>query len=126
MKIATTVARYLLGGGFIVFGLNAFLQFMPAPEMTEEGGRFMGLLFGSGYFNYIAVLKVVAGLMLVLGRFVPLGLTFLGPILVNILLFHISFDPEGIGMGLMFTILWFAVFWAYRESFKGLFEAQPA
>jgi len=126
MKIVTTVARYLLGGGFIVFGLNAFLQFMPPIELPEEGGQFMGLLFGSGYFNYIATLKIVAGLMLVLGRFVPLALTLLGPILVNILLFHISFDPAGIGMGLVFTILWFAVFWAHRESFKGLFEAKAA
>ena len=126
MKVAATVARYLLGGGFIVFGLNAFLQFMPPLELPEEGGQFIALLFGSGYFNYIAILQIVAGLMLVFGRFVPLGLALLGPILLNILLFHISFDPAGIGMGLFFTILWFAVFWAHRASFKGLFEATPA
>ena len=126
MKVAATVARYLLGVGFIVFGLNAFFEFMPPLELPEDGGQFIGLLFESGYFNYIAIIKIVAGLMLVLGRFVPLGLTLLGPILVNILLFHISFDPAGIGMGLFFTILWFVVFSAHRDSFKGLFEATPA
>lgn len=126
MKAAATVARYLLGLGFVVFGLNAFLQFMPPPELPEPGAQFMGLLFGSGYFNYIAILKIVGGLMLLVGRFVPLGLTLLGPILVNILLFHISFDMAGIGMGLVFTVLWSIVFWSYKGSFQRLFEARSS
>lgn len=53
-----------------------------------------------------------------LGGFVPLGLTLLGPVLVNILLYHIAFDPAGIGMGLVFTALWFIVFWQYKGSFR--------
>lgn len=123
MKHVATVARYLLGIGFLIFGINAFAQFMPPPELPEKGMQFMGLLFESGYFNYIAVLKIASGIMLLLGRFVPLGLTLLGPILVNILLFHVSFDMAGIGMGLFFTLLWFIVFGAYRESFKGILSA---
>lgn len=123
MKHIATVARYLLGVGFVVFGLNAFLQFMPPPELSERGMQFMGLLFESGYFNYIAIIKIAAGLMLILGRFVPLGLTLLGPILVNILLFHVAFDPATIGMGLVFTVLWFIVFWSRKKSFDGILSA---
>lgn len=123
MKKVAMVARYLLGLGFVVFGLNAFLQFMPPPELTEKGGQFMGLLFESGYFNYIAVLKIAAGLMLIAGRYVALGLTLLGPILVNILLFHIAFDFATIGMGLFFTILWFLVFFDRKGSFSGILSA---
>ena len=120
MTTVAMVARYLLGIGFVVFGLNAFLQFMPPPELPEEGGRFMTLLFSSGYFNAIAILKIAAGLMLLLGKFVPLGLTFLGPILVNILLFHLAFDPAGIGMGLVFTVLWGLVFLRHKSAFQGI------
>ena len=123
MKAAATVARYLLGAGMVVFGLNAFLHFLPPPELPESGAQFMGLLFGSGYFNFIAILKIAGGALLLLGRFVPLGLTLLGPILVNVLLFHISFDMAGIGLGLMFTVLWFLVFSCYKKSFHGIFEA---
>lgn len=123
MKIAAMIARYLLGLGFVVFGLNAFLQFMPPPEMTDQGGQFMGLMFESGYFNFVAVIKIVGGLFLLLGRFVPLGLTLLGPVLVNILLFHVAFDPAGIGMGLVFTVLWFLVFWQYKDSFRTVLSA---
>lgn len=126
MKAAATVARYLLGAGMFVFGLNAFLLFMPAPELPESGAQFMGLLFGSGYMKFIAIFKIAGGALLLSGRFVPLGLTFLGPIMVNILLFHISFDMAGIGMGLLFTVLWFLVFSAYKASFSGLFEASPS
>ena len=123
MKVAATIARYLLGLGMFVFGINAFLKFMSPPPMPEMGEQFMGLLFESGYFNAVAVLMIVGGLMLVAGRFVPLGLTLLGPVLVNILLFHLAFDLKGIVMGLVFTVLWFAVFWERREAFSSLWVA---
>jgi len=120
MKRAATVARYVLAIGFIVFGANAFLNFMSPPEVGEQGGQFMGLLFESGYFNAIAILKIAAGVLLLLGRFVPLGLTLLAPILVNILLFHVAFDPKGIGMGLVFTVLWLLVFSRHTSAFRPL------
>lgn len=123
MKIAAMIARYLLGLGFVVFGLNAFLQFLPPPELSGQGGEFMELMVESGYFNFVAVIKIVGGLLLLLGRFVPLGLTLLGPVLVNILLFHIAFDPAGTGMGLFFTVLWFVVFWQYKGSFRTVLSA---
>jgi uncharacterized membrane protein YphA (DoxX/SURF4 family) len=123
MKIVAMIARYLLGLSFVVFGLNAFLHFMPPPEMPEKGGLFLGLMFESGYFQFVAIIKILGGLLLLLGRFVPLGLTLLGPILVNILLFHITFDPPGIGMGLFVTVLWFIVFWQYKDSFRPLLSA---
>lgn len=123
MKIAAMIARYLLGLGFVVFGLNAFLQFLPPPELSGQGGEFMELMVESGYFNFVAVIKIVGGLLLLLGRFVPLGLTLLGPVLVNILLFHIAFDPAGTGMGFFFTVLWFVVFWQYKGSFRTVLSA---
>lgn len=123
MKIVAMIARYLLGLSFVVFGLNAFLQFMPSPELPEKGGLFLGLMFESGYFQFVAIIKILGGLLLLLGRFVPLGLTLLGPILVNILLFHITFDPPGIGMGLFVTVLWLVVFWQYKDSFRTLLSA---
>ena len=119
MKLSAAIARYLLGVGMVVFGVNAFLPFMPSPPVTEQGGQFVGLLFGS-YFNAVAALELVGGLLLLHGRLVPLGLTLLGPILVNILLFHIAFDPGGIALGLIFTLLWLLVFWHRKDAFKTL------
>ena len=41
-------------------------------------------------------LQVLGGLLLLLNRFVVLALVLLGPIIVNILLFHLLVAPEGI------------------------------
>jgi hypothetical protein len=58
------------------------------------------------------------------GRFVPLGLTLLGPVLVNILLFHLLMETTGLGIALVFVALWFVVFAAHRSSFAGIFAAR--
>lgn len=123
MAKVVLVARILLGVGFVVFGANSFLHFMPAPELPEAGGRFIGLMVDSGYFHVVAILKLAGGIMLLLGRFVPLGLTLLGPVLVNILLFHVFFDPKGILMGVIFTLLWCVIFWQRRAVFQAIWQA---
>ena len=123
MKIVAMIARYLLGLSFVVFGLNAFLQFMPPPELSEKGGLFMGLMFESGYFQFVAIIKILGGLLLLLGRFVPLGLTLLGPILVNILLFHGFLDPAGMGMAIFIIVMQLFLAWTYRDSFSGVLQA---
>ena len=121
MRIAALIARVLLGLIFLVFGLNAFLQFLNMPMPTGLAGQFIGALFLSHYLWVVAALQIIGGLLLLVGRFVPLGLTLLGPVIVNILLYHLLLNPAGIGMALLVTILWFLVFFAYRQYFSGIF-----
>src|SRR5580700_9892948 len=98
MKIILLIARLLLALAFVVFGLNAFLHFLGmGPMPTGAAGAFMGALFQSGYFYAIAVVEIVSGLLLLSGKFVALGLTLLGPVIFNILCFHI-FLEHGIGI----------------------------
>jgi hypothetical protein len=76
--------------------------------------------------TFVALLQVIAGLLLLVGRYVPLALVLLGPILVNILLFHLLFmGGAGIGIGAVCTIFELFLIWAYRLSFRGLFDAAP-
>ena len=77
-------------------------------------------MFESGYFNLVAIVKITGGILLLTGRYVPLGLTLLGPVLVNILAFHLAFDPQGIVMGALFAVLWFMVFFQHRSAFREL------
>lgn len=121
MKIATIIVRILLGLMFVVFGSNAFLQFMPMPELPDNhAGNFIRALAGSGYMYAIAVVQVLGGALLLLGRFVPLGLTLLGPIVVNIVLYHLFLDPSGMAMALIVAALWAFLVWRYRDAFAGL------
>ena len=122
MRIVTMIARLLLGLAFVVFGLNGFLNFLSmGPMPTGLAGQFMGALVQSHYFWVVAALQVAGGVLLLVNRYVPLGLVLLGPVIVNILLYHIFLLPAGIVMALVLTVLWFIVFYAYRQYFSGIF-----
>lgn len=128
MKIVALVARILLGLVFLVFGSNAFLKFMnPGPLPEGPAGQFLGAMMSTHYMVPVGVIMAVGGLLLLVGRFVPLGLVLLGPILVNILIFHLTMAPATIGMGLVCTLLWFLVFWHVRSAFMPIFrpKVQP-
>jgi uncharacterized membrane protein YphA (DoxX/SURF4 family) len=125
MKIAVLVARILLGLIFVFFGLNGFLNFLHAPMPPGQAGQYIGVMFGSFYMYFVSMVQLVGGVLLLSGLFIPLALVLLGPVLVNILLFHISFQPAGLPPGLLSTLLWFIIFFGYRRSFAGIF-AQKA
>ena len=97
MKIATIIARSLLGLIFVVFGSNMFFHFITMPPPPEGPARdFMTALFVSHYLYVIGALQVAGGVLLLIGRKVPLGLTLLGPVIVNILCFHVLMAPAGL------------------------------
>jgi uncharacterized membrane protein YphA (DoxX/SURF4 family) len=122
MKIVTMIARILMGLIFVVFGLNGFLNFIPTgPMPTGVAGQFLGALAQSHYFWVVAAVQIVGGILLLANRYVPLALVILGPILVNILSFHVFMNPSGIGPGAVVTVLWFIVFHANRQHFSGIF-----
>jgi uncharacterized membrane protein YphA (DoxX/SURF4 family) len=122
MRIVVLIARLLLGLAFFVFGLNGFLQFLNmGPMPTGLAGQFMGALFQSHYFWVVAGLQVIGGALLLVNRFVPLALVLLGPVIVNILLYHFLLNPSGMSIALVVTVLWFIVFYAYRQYFSGIF-----
>ena len=121
MKIATLIARVLLGLLFLVFGLNGFLHFIPMPPPTGLAGQYMGALYVSHYLVFIFLVQVIGGALLLANRFVPLALILLGPVLVNILLFHSFMAPAGLPLALVTTVLWGLVFYAVRRAFAGVF-----
>jgi len=119
MKILTIIARSLLGLTFVVFGLNAFLHFIPMSPPQGLAGDFMKALFVSHYFYVVAVLQIAGGAICLLGRFVPLGLTLLGPVIVNILLFHVFLDPSGLPLAVVVSAVALFLLWTNRRAFAG-------
>jgi putative oxidoreductase len=125
MKIIATIARIILGCVFVFFGLNIFLQFlhMPPPP-SGPAGDFAKALFVSHYIYAVGALQVVGGALCLAGRFVPLGLTLLGPVIVNILLFHILLNPAGLPMAIVVSALALIVLWHHRAAFAGLVKSR--
>jgi len=127
MKIVTMIARYLLGLMFLVFGSNMFLHFIPmGPLPPGLAGQFMTVLFVAHYFYVVGAIMVISGILFLINRFVGLGLTLLGPVLFNILTFHLLMNPSGIGMGAFATLLWLLVAWEHRIVFEKIFAARLA
>jgi putative oxidoreductase len=123
MKIATVIARVLLGLMFVVFGANAFFHFLPMPPPPQNlAGDYVRVFFASGYVYVVGAFQIIGGLLLLIGRFVPLGLTILGAIIVNILTFHALMAPEGFPPALVVTALEIFLLWRYREAFAGILQ----
>ena len=126
MKYIIVIARVLLGLVFTVFGLNAFLHFFPSPPVPGLAGQFMGALLGSHYYVIAFGTELIGGVLLLSNRYVPLALTLLGPVIVNILSFHMFLDSENMALAIIVSVLWFLVFSQVRSAFAGLFVAKKA
>jgi len=123
MKIATHIVRSLLGLAFVVFGANILHPFLPMPPLPDNpAGQFSRALMQSHYMLVVGALQLIGGLLLLAGRYVPLGLTLLGPVVVNILLFHVFLEPGGLPIALVFSALMLFLLWRYRANFAGLVQ----
>jgi putative oxidoreductase len=122
MKTASTSARYVLGVTFLTFGLNGFLHFIPMPPPTGVAAQFVGALFVSRLYIVIFLLQIVPAVLLLVNRYVPLALTILGPVIFNILCFHIFMAPAGLPLALFVTVLWILVVSSVWPAFKAIFQ----
>lgn len=117
MKYATIATRSLLGLIFVVFGANYFFKFIPIPPSEGPPAEFMGAMFVTGYLAVVKVLEIIGGALTLSGRFTPLGLLILGPIVVNIALYDLlmtkAFNPLGAAVAALSLFL----LYAYRKNF---------
>jgi putative oxidoreductase len=120
MKIAALIARYLLGIVFVVVGLNGLVPFLPQPPMEGLTAQFVGALVASHYMTVVFVIQIIGGILLLANRYVPLALTLLGPVIFNIVLFHITMDHSGLPRAFFVTILWIIVALNVRSAFEGI------
>ena len=122
MKIAVLISRLLLGLISLVFGLNGFLNFLNmGPMPTGLAGQFIGALALSHYYWVVAGLQIIGGVLLLVNRFVPLALVLLGPVIVNIICYHVFLNPSGVVPAAVVTVLWLIVFYGNRQHFSGIF-----
>src|SRR5271156_3211929 len=122
MKIAALISRILLGLMFLVFGLNGFLRFIPAgPLPSGMAGQFITVMTDSHYMQVVSALQVLGGALLLINLYVPLALVILGPVIVNIFLFHALIYRTGVPMAIVVVALWCIVAFRYRQYFSGIF-----
>ena len=127
MKHAPTIAGILLGLLFIMAAVTVLFNLMPPEKMpppaTPEAATFMTLFGSTGYMTFVKVLELIGGILVAVPKTRNYGLLVLGPILVNILAFHIFiakskqlFDP----MLMLIVLLALYLLWVGRKGFAGL------
>jgi len=121
MKMALRIAQVLIGLVFLVFGINGFYTFIEPPGPMHE---FIKILHTSHYLHVVKALEIIGGILLLANRKVALGLIILGPIVVNILLFHIFLDPTGLPIAaIIFILFWFLIY-GHWDRFKPIVEGR--
>jgi uncharacterized membrane protein YphA (DoxX/SURF4 family) len=124
-RIFTAIVRVLLGLMFLVFGLNGFLNFIPAPKdlppdlVTVSTGLMKG-----GYMTVVSATEILVALLLLTNLFVPLALALLAPIVVGIITFHVAVAPATIVPGIVVLVMELYLAWAYRGAFRPMLQAK--
>ncbi len=126
MKHIPTIARLLLGLIFVVFGANMWLHFIdvPLPKEGTPAANFMFAIYGSGYLDVVKVLEVTGGLLLLSGRFTNLALTLVGPVVVNIALYHFFLVKGGYEMPIVLGVLSLVALSGRKDYLRTLFAAK--
>ncbi len=118
-------ARIVLGLIFTLGGLSGFLLIgHPLPVPAGLAGEFQRVFFQSGWVYLVDGAELIAGVLLLANRFVPLALALLAAVLPNILTFHITMMPGGIGPGLFATLLWLVLARQHRSILAPFFRAK--
>jgi putative oxidoreductase len=127
MKHLSTIAGILLGLIFIIFGLNFFLKFIPIPQapVGSPPAMYMSALYATGYLAFIKVMEILGGVLVAIPKTRNIGLLILGPIIVNILCFHIFLtkgatliDP----MNILISVLALFLLWSERSAWCNLLK----
>lgn len=125
MKIVATIARYLLGLLFLAAGVMKFITFKSAPLPPGAAGEFMGALMATKYIWIVGLFEIAGGLLLLINRYVPMGLSLLAPVIVNVLAVNILMDHRGLPTGILAAVLWVLVFMRVKSAFAGIFANVP-
>lgn len=124
MKFVVLFGRIVLGAIFLVFGLNKLIPLFAVPPPGGTAAEFMGGLVAAGYFfPLLAIVEITAGLLLLIGRFVPLALALLAPVTLHILAFHLFLAPGGLPLAILLVALDAGLAWLYRDAFRGMLRS---
>jgi len=124
----TIASRVLLGLVFFGFGLNGLLHLFPLPPARGAAALFInGLVATRYFFPLLFVTYLFTGAALVIGRFVPLALTVLAPIIVNIAVMHLFVPSSGAEIFLAALVTKLEIFlgWSYRSAFRPILSPKP-
>ena len=123
MKIAMYIVRTLMGLLFIFSSVTYLTGLIQPPPMEGPIKEFNEGLAASGYFMpLLKITELICGILLLSGRFVPLALVILAPIVVNIFFVHLTIAREGLPIAVIVVSMELFLAYYYRDAFAPLFK----
>jgi len=114
-----------LGLCFLAASIPVLLNLITIPKMPEgtPAAHFLAAFFPTGYVKFVKMFEFIGGLVVMIPRLRNLGLLLLGPVIVNIIAFHILIDdPKHLLNPMLGIIIVCALYllWDARKKFSGL------
>ena len=124
-KHLPTIAGILLGLCFLAASIPVLLNLITIPKMPEgtPAAHFLAAFFPTGYVKFVKMFEFIGGLVVMIPRLRNLGLLLLGPVIVNIIAFHVLIDdPKHLLNPMLGIIIVCALYllWDARKKFSGL------
>jgi len=121
-KTLLTFSRIFLGFIFLAAGINGYFVIVGLEPFIATSPEAMALF----EFQYLLIteksLEVLAGILLLSNRFVPLALAILSPIIINIFLLHLFVDRSLLLLAILLVITYGHMLYFYRQKFSSLLE----
>jgi putative oxidoreductase len=125
MKIAMIIVRTLLGLLFLFASITYFLNLMPPPPMEGPIKTFNEGLMASGYFfTLLKLTELTCSILLLTGRFVPLALVILAPVIINIFMVNVFLDRTALPIAIFAVLAAAFLAYYYRDAYKPLLTAK--
>ena len=123
-KILEALPRLFLGAILLLSSIAGLLRLAPPPALEGPGAVYMAGLGGSYLFTLVKLTELVGGVLLLSNRFVPLALTIVAPVLVNIAAFHLFYAPSGLAVPVVLLAAESWLAWKYRGAFAPMLAAK--
>ncbi len=124
MKYVPPIVGALLGLLFIAVSSMVLFGNPQVPEIPKDTPpyHFMLAMGPTGYITVVKVLELIGGILTAIPKTRNFGLLILGPIILNILLFHQLVAKDGILNPMLLGISAAALYllWDARKKFLGL------
>lgn len=128
MKIAATIAAILLGLVFLLASVPFLLNAVPEQKLPEGPvTHFMAAFGPTGYMTFVKVLELLGAILVIIPKTRNFGLLILGPIIVNILAFHVfvtrgldTSNPMAVVMVILIIVLPLFLLWQDRQRWLAL------
>ncbi|MCK6543263.1 DoxX family membrane protein [bacterium] len=114
----------LFGLMFINAGLNKFLNYIPVPpdlpeKMVKQSAAFLEI---GWLLPLVATAEIIGGILFIISKFRPLGAIIIFPVMIGIVMTHITVAPSGLPIALLLLTINLFIIYDNREKYIAMIK----